>query len=335
MKALYLYAPGDLRLEEKPIPTPKGEEVLVRVTAVGICGSDLHWFEEAGIGDAKLTRPLVLGHEFAGVVESGNRKGVHVAIDPAISCGHCDYCQEGNPHFCESIRFAGHSLQDGGLREYIAWPESHLFPLPERLTDIEGAVLEPLGVALHAINLSKMKPGMTVGVFGCGPVGALIVQLARLCGAAAIVATDKLAHRLEAAREYGATSAILARDGEEIPEVMSATNGRGLDLTFEAAGENPAVETAVAVARAGARVILVGIPSDDKTTFTASTARRKGLTLMLSRRMKHTYPRAIQLVEKGLVDARSIATHCFPLVKYQQAFSSAERRDGLKTIIEI
>jgi L-iditol 2-dehydrogenase len=335
MKALTLCAPGKLRLEEQSLPEPAEGEALVRVGAVGICGSDLHWIEEAGIGDARLTRPLILGHELAGVIESGDRGGLRVAIDPAISCGRCEHCLEGNPHFCENLRFAGHSHQDGGLREVINWPERFLHPLPESLSEVDGAMLEPLGVAMHALSLAKMKVGMRVGVFGCGPIGLLIVQLARLSGATAIIATDKLPHRLLAAGEFGATVTIQAHEGEEFPEVWSATGERGVDVAFEAAGENPAVGTAIAAARPGSRVVLVGIPADDKTSFTASTARRKGLTLLLSRRMKNTYPRAVRLVERGLVDVRSLVTHKFPLDHYQEAFSIARRREGLKVVIEM
>lgn len=335
MKTLYLYGSRDLRLQEQPAPQPVAGEALLHVSSVGICGSDLHWLEEAGIGDARLSRPLVLGHEFSGVVMSGEKSGLRVAVDPAISCGVCEYCQKGNPHFCEKLRFAGHATQDGALRQALAWPERFLFPLPDSLTAADGAMLEPLGVAIHAVDLAKLKPGMTVGVFGCGPIGLLVVQLARLCGATRIVATDRLSHRLLAAREYGATSAIQAGDGEEINDVWAATGKSGVDAAFEVAGDNSAVETAIAAARSGSRVILVGIPDDDRTSFSASAARRKGLTLMLSRRMKHTYPRAIRLVEDRLVDVTSLVTHRFPLEKFAEAFSVAQRREGLKVVIEM
>lgn len=335
MKALYLHGPGDLRLQEEPAPQPMEGEALLHVTAVGICGSDLHWLEEAGIGDAHLSRPLVLGHEFSGIVLSGENSGLRVAVEPAISCGSCEYCQKGDPHFCENLRFAGHSTQDGALREALNWPVRFMHPLPESLSDIEGAMLEPLGTALHAVDLAKLKPGMTVGVFGCGPIGLLIVQLARLCGATAIVATDRLPHRVQAAREYGASSAVLAGNGEEIAEVWDATGMKGVDVAFEVAGDNSAVETAIAAARCGSRVVLVGIPDDDRTSFSASMARRKGLTLMLSRRMKHTYPRAIRLVENHLVEVSSLVTHRYPLEKFTEAFSIARHREGLKVVIEM
>ncbi len=318
MKTIRLHAPNDLRLHEEPMPESAPGEALVRVCAVGICGSDLHWFGEAGIGDAKLQKPLVLGHEFAGVVVGGQRQGQRVAVDPAVPCRKCEYCQRGDPNLCEHVRFAGHGVEDGALREYIAWPEECLFLLPEALSDEEGVMLEPLGVALHAVDLGKLKLGMTVGVFGCGPIGLLIVQLARLAGAAGVFVTEPLPHRLETAKGLGA---------------VEWTPGRSVDVAFEVAGEDQAVETAIAAVRPGGTVILAGIPAEDRTTFPASVARRKGLTLKMVRRMKFTYPRAIQLVESGRVDVRSLVTQQFPLEQAQEAFALAQRREGLKIVI--
>jgi L-iditol 2-dehydrogenase len=335
MKTLRLHASGDLRLHEEPRPVADRGETLVRVTAVGICGSDLHWFGEAGIGDAKLQKPLILGHEFAGVIATGPQMGIRVAVDPAIPCRQCEFCLEGNPNLCTHLRFAGHGEEDGALREYIAWPDECLFPLPDSLSDADGVMLEPLGVAIHAVDLAKLKVGMTVGVFGAGPIGLLIAQLARLAGARAVYVTDILPHRVEAARSLGVSEAILAGDGLEIQKVLTSTSGRGVDVAFEVAGENEAVEAAVATVKPGGKVILVGIPADDRTSFPASVARRKGLTIKLVRRMKFTYPRAIQLLESKRVDIRLIITHHFPLEKAQDAFIMAQRREGLKIIIDI
>jgi L-iditol 2-dehydrogenase len=307
----------------------------VRVTAVGICGSDLHWLTEGGIGDATLEKPLVLGHEFAGVIVNGGGSRERVAVDPAVPCEKCEFCQKGHPNLCLDLVFAGHSPDDGALREFMSWPRRHLYPLPESLSNIDGAMLEPLGIAIHTVDLAHLRSGMSVGVFGCGPIGLLIMQVARAAGVTQVIATDKLDHRLEAACSMGASVAIKSYGGAENPEVWSATNRCGVDVAFEAAGENEAVETAVYACKPGGKVILVGIPDDDKTTFTASQARRKGLTMKLVRRMKHTYPRAIELVQSGLVDVRSLVTHRFPLERYQDAFSVAEEREGIKVIIEL
>lgn len=328
-----------MQIHEEPGPVAGAGEKLIHIKAVGVCGSDLHWFSEAGIGDAQLKQPLVLGHEFAGETEDGQR----VAVEPALSCGHCEFCLQGNPNLCSSILFTGHGTQDGALRECMAWSEHNLFPIPDSLTYADGAMLEPLGVAIHSVDLGKLKAGMTVGVFGCGPIGLLIIQMARLMGATNIVATDILPHRVEAAKGLGAHHAVLVENGSGVEEpassavemIRAAAGGRDMDVVFEAAGEQAAVDNAFDAVLPGGKVILVGIPGSDQTSFNAGTARRKGLTIKMVRRMKHTYPRAIDLVAKGLVDVRSIVTHRFPLERTTEAFQAAARREGLKVVIEI
>ena len=242
MKSVRLHSPGDLRLQDEPIPAPGKTQKLVKVKVVGICGSDLHWFSSAGIGDARLVKPLVLGHEFSGETEDGRR----VAVDPAIPCGLCEYCRRGNPNLCANLLFAGHGDQDGALREWLAWDERMLYPLPDAISDSEGAMLEPLGVAILAVDLGKLRTGMTVGVFGCGPIGLLVVQLARLSGAVNIIATDVLPHRVEAAKSFGATHAFLAPGKTEenieleMNSILAASGGPGVDVAFEVAGEQEA-----------------------------------------------------------------------------------------------
>ena len=233
------------------------------------------------------------------------------------------------------MTFAGHDKTDGALREFMAWDEKCLFPISDSITDEEGVMLEPLGVAIHAVDLGHLKTGMIIGVFGCGPIGLLIIQLARLSGAATIVATDKLPHRVDAAKALGAHHVYLTDGRPNASPVLAATSERGVDIAFEVAGEQGAVDDAFAAVIPGGKVVLAGIPGDDKTSFSASMARRKGLTIKLVRRMKHTYPRAIELVSKGLVDVRSIVTHHFPLTEALEAFRVAERREGLKIIIEV
>lgn len=329
MKSIKLYGNGDLRIDEEPAPIPGAGQKLLQITSVGICGSDLHWFTEGGIGDAKLVQPLVLGHEFAAITESGER----VAVDPAIPCGTCEFCLHGHPNLCPDVNFAGHGSTDGALREFIAWDEKCLFPLPDHLSDDDGALLEPLGVAIHSVDLSHLKPGMTVGVFGCGPIGLLIIRLAKLAGALNMIATDKLPWRVEAAKAYGADHAFMVEDQLDGSAIRAATHGRGVDIAFEVAGNQAAVNDAFAAVRPGGTVILTGIPDDDKTLFSASVARRKGLTIKLVRRMKHTYPRAIEFVSRGLVDLRSLVTHRYSFDQAADAFRVAQSREGLKVII--
>lgn len=331
---LRLHRAGELRLHEEPAPVPDPHEALIRVRAVGICGSDLHWFSEGGIGDALISRPLVLGHELAGEILTGERQGERVAIDPAIPCGQCRSCRHGHPNLCPSVKFAGHGEQDGGLQKQMAWPQERLFTLPASISQAEGALLEPLGVALHAVDLAKAHIGLRAAVFGCGPIGLLVIQLLRLAGASQIVATEILPHRLEAAKEFGATHVVRAQSGLESAQILALTHNEGLDVCIEAAGENVAVESAIETARPGARVVLAGIPADDRTSFRASTARRKGLTIKLCRRMKHAYPRAIQLVESGKIDVASLITHRYPLRDFRRAIETAIQRKGLKVVVE-
>ncbi len=329
MKALRLFKPGDLRINEELVPTPGANEALIQVTAVGVCGSDLHWYREGGIGDAQLVHPLVLGHEFAGETEAGER----VAVDPAIPCGVCVLCQRGDTNLCPEVRFAGHSMQDGALREFLCWERDRLHRLPDSLTDSDGVMLEPLGVAIHAVDLAHLRTGMSIGVFGCGPIGLLIVQLVRLSGASMVVASEILSHRVDAAKAYGAKIVFQPDPNVSEKAILEATGGRGLDVVFEVAGTQGAVDDAFMAVMPGGKVILAGIPEEERTAFSASTARRKGLTIKMVRRMRNTYPRAIRLVASGQVDVRSLVSHRFPLDQAFQAFETAERREGLKVII--
>jgi len=334
MRSARLHAIGDVRVEQEDVPLPTDGESLVRMTAVGLCGSDLHWFAEGGIGDARLAVPLVLGHEMAGVVQGGPLDGRRVAVDPADSCGACDQCRRGYRNLCPTVRFAGHATYSRSPREYVAWPTALLYPVPDAVSDAGAAMLEPLGVALHAMDLARLRIGATVVVVGCGPIGLCVVQLARLGGAAQVVAVEPLAHRRAAAAAMGADVVLDPGADDLVARLGAATGGRGADVVLEVAGTDDAVTLAVEAARPGARVVLAGIPASDSTTFPASVARRKGLTLSLVRRMNDTYPRTISLVERGAVDVASVVSDTFPLARVAEAFATAERRTGLKVIVE-
>jgi L-iditol 2-dehydrogenase len=336
VKAARLHARGKIQLGDEERPESADGMSLVRVTDVGLCGSDLHWFAEGGIGDARIgERPLVLGHEIAGVVESGPLMGIRVAVDPAIPCRECVLCLRGQRNLCPTVRFAGHGQSDGGLREFMTWPTELLHPLPGTMTTTEGAVLEPLGVALHALDLSGLRTGSTVAVVGCGPIGLLLVQLALVAGAASVLAVDPLEHRRQAALRFGAALALAPEDLADRRAIVDAVGHLGVDVAFEVAGVNDAVERAVELTMPGGRVVLVGIPEGDTTSFRASVARRKGLTLIMVRRMKEdVIPRGMRLVEQGRVDASSVVTHRFPLDRIEHAFAQASSRVGLKVVVQ-
>ncbi|GIE53629.1 sorbitol dehydrogenase [Amorphoplanes nipponensis] len=318
MRVARLHGAGDVRLHTEPRPAATGGDRLVEVTAVGVCGSDLHWFTEGGIGDAVLARPLVLGHEMAGVVRGGPDDGRRVAVDPAVPCGVCEPCRDGYGNLCPDVVFAGHGSCDGGLRQFLTWPAHRLHPLPDSLSDDDGALLEPLGVALHALDLARPRMAATVAVVGCGPIGLLLLQLARRHGATRLLAAEPLPHRMAVAESLGAEPAA----------------GAGVaDVVFEVSGSEAAVDTALRLAKPGARVVLVGIPDGDRTSFSAGLARRKGLTLVLARRMGEVYPRAIDLAARGLVDLAPLVSDVFGLGEAATALKTAAARTGLKVVI--
>jgi L-iditol 2-dehydrogenase len=329
VRAARLHAVGDLRVGEEPVPDAGPGMSLVRVTAVGICGSDLHWWDEGAIGDAKLGHPLVLGHEGAGVIAEGPRRGERVAIDPAIPCERCRASRDGSRNLCYRMRFSGHGDTDGMMREVMAWPSALLHPLPDAVSDVAGAMLEPLGVAVHSVDLGHLPFGGTASVTGCGPIGLLLIALLKAAGARFVLAVEPLAHRREAAARLGADQVAdpASFDGP-------ALVGDGVDVAFEAAGNDSAVQLAMASARPGGRVVLAGIPGDDMIRFGASAARRKGLTIAMVRRMNEVYPRAISLAERGVVDLGSLVTTRASLGEAAAAFGEGARRTGLKVIIE-
>ena len=327
MWAARLHGARDIRFERVPHPGQPGpNEVLVRVSATGICGSDLHTYLDARIGDTVLKAPLILGHEFAGAVVAVGKRvknlrvGTRVAVDPAQPCHHCDLCKRDHPNLCRRLHFCGLYPDDGSLAEFIRVPAKSCFPVPKAIDDVEAALLEPLGVALHATNLAKIHQGDRVAVLGAGPIGLLLIQTVKLAGAGEILLSDPLAWRVTLARKFGARP--LPRDAE-------------VDVAIEAAWGGAAIERAVEITRPGGRVVLVGIPSEDRCAFKHSLARRKGLTVVFSRRMKHTYPRAIQLVTSRRVDLSSLVTHRFPLRRTADAFAiCAEYKDKVvKAII--
>jgi len=318
VKALRLHERGDLRLHDEPEPEPRDGEVLLQVAAVGLCGSDRHWFVEGGIGDAVLTKPLVLGHEFSARIVSGPREGERVAVDPAVTCGRCAMCLSGRENLCVEMRFAGHGATDGALRSLIAWPARLAHRLPDSLSDTEGALLEPLGVALHALDLGGVRPGTNAAVFGCGPIGLLLVQLLDMAGASAIAAVDPLPHRAAAAYAMGAS-----------PDPVE-----GAEVAFEVTDAN-ALDEAVDAVRPGGRVVLVGIPEGDRASFTASTARRKELTIAICRRMTpDDLPRAIRLAEVGRVSLRPLVSERYALSEGKDAFDALVAKRALKVIVE-
>jgi L-iditol 2-dehydrogenase len=343
MRIARVMAPRELRLEEAPVPVPGPGEALVRIKAVGVCGSDLQYYAQGRIGELQFTAGHILGHEVAGVVEAlgpgveGPAPGTRVAVDPAINCGRCCYCAEGNPNFCTHLRFFGSPPTAGALQELIAHPNHLLLPLAPDTALSVGAVVEPLGVALHAVDLGHLRLGARVAIFGCGPIGILTARVARLAGATQVVAVEPLAHRRKAALDYGATAAFSPEVDDVVRAIHEATEGRGVDVAFEMAGSQAATDQALDVLRPGGTAVLVGYWKAERVTVMGIRAMRKGLTLRFVRRMKNTFERAIDLTERGLVDLKGLITHEFPLDEVAAAFARAEKRgpDILKAVITL
>lgn len=328
MKSLRLYGPRDLRLVEEAIPQPQPDEALLRVRAATVCHSDIHYYRDGRIGDTVSTVPLVLGHEFsAEVIElppgtEGLAIGDLVAVEPAVSCGHCRYCREGNPNLCQHLLFAGTPPLDGALREYVTYRPEFLIPLPRGFTAEEGALLEPLGVAIYAWDLGALRVGESVAIVGCGPIGLLVVQLALIGGATQILAVEPLAYRRDMAAKLGAIP--FAPEDDLARCAADYTDGHGVDVAIEVAGTLAAQEEAARMVKRGGTLVLVGIPPEDQLQLTHHLVRRKGLTIHVARRMKHTYPRAIALVQHHMVAVKALATHEFPLALGDQAFRLVE-----------
>ena len=332
MEVLRLHGANDVRIHEEPEPVPGPGEELVRVTAVGLCGSDLHWYEDGGIGSDRVVDPLVLGHELGGVVETGPRAGERVVVEPANPCGHCDMCRAGHTNLCPNVRFLGHAPVNGGLCTLMAWPQRNLLAVPDSVEGDDVALLEPLGIGLHALDLGHVRAGQSAGVFGAGPIGLLLIRALKAAGAGRVVATDAKPHRVEAALASGADEAYLTEvDG--LPEGIDDWDP--LDVTFEAAGEDMALEAANITARRGGRVVIVGIPPTNRHDFTARTAREKGLTLAFSRRMKIEHMlRAIELVDHGTVSLDGLISGAYPLSAAARGFEELVDRSGLKIILK-
>jgi L-iditol 2-dehydrogenase len=312
---------------------------LIRVRSTGICGSDLHSYLDGRIGDTTIQSPVIPGHEFAGVVVEtgpecldGNHRtltpGTRVAVDPASPCGHCELCDRGHPNLCRRLHFCGLWPDAGSLSDYILMPSKTCFPIPEDFSFEEGALLEPLGIALHAVDLAKPRVAESGVILGAGPIGLLILQVARQAGLSPLMVTDRHPWRLELAKRMGADHVLPSESSGISDEIIRLTGGFGADVVWEAAWGEETVTQSAEIASLGGRIILVGIPRRDVLEMKASTARRKGLTIKLSRRMKHTYPRTIQLARTQRIELETLITHRFPLAQAPEAFVlNAEYRD--------
>ena len=337
MKAAFLT--GIRKIETREVAEPelaRDSDVLVRVGAVGVCGSDIHYYTEGGIGDQIVRYPFVIGHECAGTVEKAGpsarrlRQGDRVAVDPAIVCGACDQCLAGRPNTCRRLLYLGTPGQlPGALCERIVMPEDNCFCLPPEMTLEEGVLVEPLSIAVHGLKLAGEPVPETVAVLGAGPIGLSVLLAARAAGAGAIYVTDRIDDRVGIALKAGASWAGNP-DREDIGARIRGLAPRGLDAVFECCGDQSALSQAVELLRPGGRLFIIGIPTVDRISFDVHTLRRKELSLHNVRRQRFCVREAIDLIKNKQVEMRFMATHRFALGEARQAFElAAGYQDGV------
>jgi len=279
---------------------------------------------------AVIREPFVPGHEFGGwlsedLPEAGLSKGTLVAVDPNHACGKCEQCRGGYANLCPNVAFIGAPPHDGAMTERLWVPRHQIVPLPSELTPTDAVMLEPLGVAIHAVDLAKPRLLEQVTVLGSGPIGLLIMQVLRVAGAGQVFAIDPQAHRREMAARLGAV-----RTAESLPALQDAIGAAGTTLVIEATNAPEGFRDAVRATRIGGRIVLVGIPDGDEYLLPASEARRRGLKIKFARRMGDVYSRAIHLVRHRMVDVASLVTRQFDLADAPEAFRlHAENAPGM------
>lgn len=340
MRTVPLVAPRRLEMVEQSMPDGPGPgEVLVKLKAVGLCGSDLHWWNEGNIHGTPASYPQILGHEPVGeVVAVGPRvhslrPGDRVSIEPSLTCGHCAYCLSGRHNLCIHSRFMGGPLAAGFLQEYRVVPAHNCDPIPPQLTWHQATLMEPVAVWVHIYELAPVSMHQTVAVLGCGSIGLLGIAMARAAGASMIVACDRSPHRVEMARRMGAHIALEARPSDFIDAVMQSTSGLGADVVYDAAGAPETINLGIQCARPGARFVLIGIPEPLHFEVDLHTAMAKELNLQMIKRSNHKGRAAGALLASGQIPS-SLITHLLPLNAAQEGFELLhERADGVGKLI--
>jgi L-iditol 2-dehydrogenase len=334
MRSVPLVAPKRLEVIETKIPEgPRAGELLVRMRAVGLCGSDLHWWAEGRIHRTTARYPMVLGHEPAGeVVEVGPgvkdfRAGDRVAIEPSLTCGHCEWCLQGRHNLCEVSRFMGGPDAEGFLRDYVVVPAHNADPVPDKLTWREATLMEPVAVLVHVYELAPVRMQQTVAVLGTGSIGLIAVAMARAAGASKIFACDRVPHRLELARQMGADAALNLHESDFATAVLDSTGGRGVDISFDCAGAPETINLGLKVTKPGGRFVLIGIPEPLEFIVDMHAAMSKEVAIQTIRRSNHKGRAAARLLESGQIPT-SLITHALPLEKAQEGFEIVHSYSG-------
>jgi L-iditol 2-dehydrogenase len=341
MNALQLVAPQRLEMGVLPDPPDPGPlEVLVRLRASGVCGSDMHTFSEGGIAGTDAAYPCVLGHEPSGEVAAVGpgvtdlSPGAMVAVEPFIVRAECEFTRTGRQNLALTNEFMGREIP-GALREYAVLPRRNLMLMPDGMTFGDAAFVEPLAVLLHSYELAELRMGEAVAVMGAGPIGLIAVALAKVAGASVIVAADRIEHRLQRARKLGADVAVNVDRESPVDAVMDLT-GCGAHVVIDAAGKSESINNAIACLRPGGRIVIVGIPSDPAVPLNMWTALDREARIHVQKRSNGNDHDALDLLKRGLVRSEDIISHRFPLEQGQEAFETmADFREGvIKPLIE-
>jgi L-iditol 2-dehydrogenase len=329
MRASVLVRAGELTVETRPVPAPSADQVIVRVNAVGICGSDVHYFHEGRIGDFVVAEPLVLGHEAGGVIVAvgadvdDSRLGERVSIEPQRPCRVCEFCRSGRYNLCPRIEFYATPPIDGAFAEYVAIQDDFAYAVPDSVSDDAAALMEPLSVAIAAVQKAGVRPGSRVLITGAGPIGIVTAQTARAFGATEIVISDPMAERREVALRFGATEAV---------DPAAGPLGSGYDAFVDASGSPVAVKQGISALKSGGVAVLVGMGADE-IALPVSTIQNRELIVTGIFRYANTWPTAIDLVASGAVDLDALVTGAFGLAEVREALDSASRPSTLKSIV--
>ena len=313
-----------------PLPQIKcSTDVLLKIEAVGLCGSDIHYYQSGKIGDQVVRYPFTLGHECAAVVEdvgpdcSDLKRGDSVAVDPAVSCGVCDQCQSQRRHTCRNLRFLGCPDQlEGCLSEYYILPQDNCYPVSPNMTPAQRVLVEPLSIGLYAVNFLQDRDIQSIGILGSGPIGLSTALAARAKGISRIFMTDKIDSRVKAARRAGAVWSANPITADILKDVM-AREPLLLDAVFECCGDQEALDLAVDLLKPGGLLLIIGIPETDRVFFDVHKIRRKEIALQNIRRQNRCISEAISLIENKRVSVDFMTTHSFSLSETKKAFELA------------
>lgn len=337
MRAMVLT--GIRAMEMRDVPDPRIEaptDVLIRISRVGVCGSDVHYYTTGRIGSQVVQYPFAVGHECAGVVEAVGEGVTHVtpgdrvAIEPAMPCFECDQCKADRTHTCRKLRFLGCPGQaEGSLSEYIVMPQHCCFPLKDSTTLEQGVLSEPLAIGVYACALAGELKGKRIGILGCGPIGLSVLMPARAAGVDRVYMTDKIDARLDLGKKAGAD---WTGNVEQIDVVaaIEAAEPLLLDYVFECCGQQDAVDQAVHLLRPGGTLVMIGIPEVDRISFQIDLMRRKEIRFQNVRRQNECTGKTIDQIEDGTLPADTMVTHHFPFEKTKEAFDLvAGYQDGV------